>query len=104
MDYLKAADGYIYLTTAFVRTVKHLEHPVRLDNRTPSVSLGAHAAASYRAEGQDKYSHFFGPTKHLQGYYAATHWDVFKNSHKRWVNSHFLSQNQSKMHKQVRKE
>lgn len=38
--YLKAADGYIDLTAALIRTVKHFEHPVCLNNRASPVSLG----------------------------------------------------------------
>lgn len=38
--YLKAADGYIDLTAALIRTVKHFEHPVRLNNRASPISLG----------------------------------------------------------------
>lgn len=38
--YLKAADGYIDLTAALIRTVKHFEHPVCLDNWASPVSLG----------------------------------------------------------------
>lgn len=41
--YLKATDSYIDLTAAFVWTVEHLKHTIRLNNWTSSVSLGPDA-------------------------------------------------------------
>lgn len=38
--HLEAADGYIDLTAALVRTVEHLQHPVLLCDGALSVPLG----------------------------------------------------------------
>lgn len=53
MDHLKAADRYVDLTAAFVRTVEHLEHPVRLDDGPSPVPLGLDAVQSQSTTGQD---------------------------------------------------
>ena len=53
LDHLKATDGYVDLTAAFVRAVEHLEHPVRLDDGPSPVPLGSDAATCQATKGAD---------------------------------------------------
>lgn len=46
---LKAANSYIDLTTALIRTVEHLEHPISLDDWASPVSLWPHTAKTETA-------------------------------------------------------